>query len=161
MAASFREKYGKKILLWIVLGLVALGIAQPRVGSGVTGEDLIRVISIDEARQKCGPGRCPQLHQAYCTYFTAFQLKKHQWSFVTKYPALSKSRWARPGTPLIRELDGREVNSHGIFARWSSWPTRQEAFHDIKKSCPLFWWQYNSQYSPEFSFPPGHKFVSP
>ena len=41
MSESFREKYGKKILFWIAVGLVALGIAQPNVGSGVTGKKRI------------------------------------------------------------------------------------------------------------------------
>ena len=179
MAESFREKYGKKILFWIAVGLVALGIAQPNFESGVTEKktDLIRAVSNDEYHQKCGPARavqiagrtvhfrdCLDFYQAYCTYFTAFQLKKHQWSFFTKYPALSKSPWARPGTPLI-EIDSferkAEVISTGFYAGHSSWPTRQEAFDDIEKSCPLFWWQYNSQYRRWLLFPASHKFVIP
>ena len=56
MSESFREKYGKKILFWIAVGLVALGIAQPNVGSGVTEKktDLIRAVSNDEYHQNVG-----------------------------------------------------------------------------------------------------------
>ena len=152
----------KRILTWIAVGFVALGIIQPNVGSGVTGWDLVRIVSYDESRQKCGSGRCPQMHQAYCTYFTALGLNDYiYWSFVERYPALTKSRWTPAGAPLIRTYDDREVISDGIYAGWASWPSRDEASADVKESCLLTYWQHNRRYNEMFKFPDGHWFVSP
>ena len=161
----------KKILLWIAVAFVALGVIQPNVGSGVAGwkfGDIVRVPKNDEDGQKC-PGQwpdCPELHQAYCTYFTALGLNNYfRWGLVERYPALSKSRWAPEGTRLIRhgvsELVYREVISNGIYAGWSTWPRKQEALDDIGESCPLTYWQYRRKYNFELEFPAGHRFVSP
>jgi len=165
----------RRVLFWGIFAFIALGIIQPNVGTGLTSGDpidLLNVMEPDEFNQKCGGGPkfrelCPQVYQAYCTYFAPFHnilsLFIGRGFIFAKAPALSKSRWAPRGSIVIDYIaqPSMEEISTGFYAAYATWPTRQQALDDIAIPCPYTLHKYKRLYRPFRAFPDGHHYFIP